>query len=67
MVHTEVVDGGDGFQIWKVPTNVLNVLNKLLWTAVKGCSSSFGVECGELLLFTIKKYACYEISQRALD
>jgi hypothetical protein len=40
VVHPWVVDGGDGLQIWRVAANILN---KQLWTADKGCSSSLGV------------------------
>jgi len=35
-----VVDGGDDLQIWKV---AVNILNKQLWTADSGWSSSLGV------------------------
>jgi hypothetical protein len=41
MVHTQVVNGGYGLQIWRV---VVNILNKQLWTADKGWSSSLEVE-----------------------
>jgi hypothetical protein len=40
MVRPQVADGGDSLQIWRVGENILN---KQLWTADKGWSSSLGV------------------------
>jgi hypothetical protein len=42
-VHPQVADGGDGFQIWRVASNILN---KQSGTADKGWSSILGVERG---------------------
>jgi hypothetical protein len=33
MAHPQVVDGGDGLQIWRISANVLN---KQVWTADEG-------------------------------
>jgi hypothetical protein len=41
MVCPQVVDGGDGLQIWRV---VVNTWNKQSQTADKGWSSSLGIE-----------------------
>jgi hypothetical protein len=43
MAHSQVVDGGEGLQIWGV---AVNILNKQLQTADKGWSSSLRVELG---------------------
>jgi hypothetical protein len=43
MVCPQVAVGGDALQVWRVAANVLN---KQLWTADKGWSSSFGVGRG---------------------
>jgi hypothetical protein len=40
MARPQVVDGGDGLQIWRV---AVNILNKQSRTADKGWHSSFGV------------------------
>jgi hypothetical protein len=40
MVWPQVVDGGDGLQIWRI---AVNILNKQSWTAERGWPSSFGV------------------------
>lgn len=39
MLHSHIVDGGEGFQMWRVAANVLN---KLSWTANKWWSPSWG-------------------------
>jgi hypothetical protein len=39
MARPQVADGGDGLQIWRVATNILN---KQSWTADMGWSSSLG-------------------------
>jgi hypothetical protein len=39
MAHHQVVDGGEGLQIWRIAVNILNKLR----TADKGWSSSLGV------------------------
>jgi hypothetical protein len=59
MVHPQVVDGGDGLQIWRIAANILN---KKSWTADKGWSSGLG-----LITPHSKKLACYEMSQRMSD
>jgi hypothetical protein len=41
MVHSEVTDGGEGLQIWRI---AVNILTKQLLAANKGWSSSFRVE-----------------------
>jgi hypothetical protein len=51
MEHTQVVDGGDGLQIWRVAANILN---KQLRTAYMGRPSSLGVGQG-LTTPTIKE------------
>jgi hypothetical protein len=43
MARPQVVNEGDGFQIWRV---VANISNKQSWTADKGWSSSMGVGRG---------------------
>jgi hypothetical protein len=43
MVHTQVADGGDGIQLWRV---TVNTLNKKPPTADKGWYSSLVVGCG---------------------
>jgi hypothetical protein len=43
MVCPQVVDGGNGLQIWRVTANILNKQSR---TADKGWSSSLGVGCG---------------------
>jgi hypothetical protein len=43
MLRPQVADGGDALQFWKV---AVNILNKQLWTADKGWSSSLGVGHG---------------------
>jgi hypothetical protein len=40
MARPQVADGGDGLQMWRTATNILN---KQSWTANKGWVSSFGV------------------------
>jgi hypothetical protein len=40
MARPKVVDGGEGLQIWRVATNILNKQSR---TADKGWSSSLGV------------------------
>jgi hypothetical protein len=40
MARPQVVDGGDGLQIWRVTANILN---KQTWMADKGWSSSLGL------------------------
>jgi hypothetical protein len=55
MVHCQVVDGGDGLQIWRVGVNIFSYQ---LWTADKGWSSIWGVGHEEV---------CYEVLQRAWD
>jgi hypothetical protein len=40
MVHPQVVDGGEGLEIWRIAADILN---KQLWTADRGRSSSLGV------------------------
>jgi hypothetical protein len=45
MAHPQVVDRGDGLQIWRV---AVNILNKQLWTADNGLSSSLGVGHGAI-------------------
>jgi hypothetical protein len=49
MVHSEVVDGGDGLQIWRMAGNTLN---KQLWTANKGVLRLGGWVVGKLLIIT---------------
>jgi hypothetical protein len=39
MMCHQVADGGDGLQIWRVDTNILNNQS---WTADRGWSSSLG-------------------------
>jgi len=39
MAHPQVADGGNGLKVWRVAANILN---KQLWTAAKGWSSSLG-------------------------
>jgi len=43
MARPRVEDGGDGLQIWRV---VSDILNKKSWTAEKGCTSSWGIRRG---------------------
>jgi hypothetical protein len=43
MAHPQVVDGGNGLQIWRVAGNILNKHSR---TADKGWSSSLGVGRG---------------------
>jgi hypothetical protein len=43
MACPQVAEGGDGLQIWRAAANILN---KQLWTAHKGWSSSLGVGRG---------------------
>jgi hypothetical protein len=43
MARTEVADGGDGFQIWRIAANILNKQSR---TADKEWSSSLGVGRG---------------------
>jgi hypothetical protein len=40
MMYPQVVDGGDGLQIWRIE---MKILNKQLWADNKGRSSSLGV------------------------
>jgi hypothetical protein len=59
MAHPWVVDGGDGFQMWRVAADVLN---RQLWPADKGYSSSLGVGRGAINFSTIKSHLitkCY--------
>jgi hypothetical protein len=49
----QVVNGGEGLQIWK---ECANVISKQLWAANKECSS-LGFEQTQLL--TAKETACY--------
>jgi hypothetical protein len=39
MARPQLADGGDSLQFWRVAANMLN---KQLWTAEKGWSSSLG-------------------------
>jgi hypothetical protein len=43
IVHPQVVDGGEGLQIWRVAANILH---KQLHVAYKGWSSNLDVACG---------------------
>jgi hypothetical protein len=43
MARPQVADGGDGLQLWRVATDILN---KQLQTAEYGLSSCLGVERG---------------------
>jgi hypothetical protein len=47
MVPPEVVDGGEGLQIWRVAANILN---KQPQTSDRGWSSNVGVGRGPILL-----------------
>jgi len=47
MVHSEVVDGGGGLQIWWMAANTLN---KQMWTANKGVLQLGGWVVGKLLI-----------------
>jgi hypothetical protein len=60
MARPQVVDGGDGLQIWRVAANVLNKQSR---TADRGWSSSLG----GLKPPTIKPLICYATFQRASD
>jgi hypothetical protein len=44
MVRPQVVDGGDGLQIWRLAANILNKQSR---TAERGWSSSLGVGRGD--------------------
>jgi hypothetical protein len=57
----QVADGGDGLQIWRVATNILNKQSR---TADNGWSSSLMSGMGLTTPYR-KKKACYEMSQRA--
>jgi hypothetical protein len=63
MVCPQVVDGGDGLQIWRI---AVNILNKQSQTANRWWSSSLGLGKG-LTTPHHKKPACYEMSQWASD
>jgi hypothetical protein len=63
MVHPQLMDGGEGLQIWKISANILN---KQLWTAERGDPPAWGLGV-ELRSPHHKKLVCYELSQRALD
>jgi hypothetical protein len=63
MAHPWVVDGGDGFQIWRVAANILN---KQSLTAKKGCFSSSEVGWG-LTTPHHKKSECYKMLCRDSD
>jgi hypothetical protein len=41
MMHPQVVDGGDGLQIWRVAANIMNKQSQA--AANKGWSPSLGV------------------------
>jgi hypothetical protein len=56
MAHPQIVDGGDGLQIWRV---VANVLNKQSWTTDNGWAQPRGLVVG-LTTPHLKKYICYE-------
>jgi hypothetical protein len=43
MAYSQVADGGDGLQIWRVAEKILNKQSR---TAVKGWYSILGVGCG---------------------
>jgi hypothetical protein len=63
MARHQVVDGGDGLQIWKV---VANILNKQTHTADKGLSSSRGVvRGGNNSSPQKKKLACYKSTTKS--
>jgi hypothetical protein len=63
MVCPQVADGGDGLQIWRVDTNILNKQSR---RADKGWSSSLEVGRGANNS-SQKKISCYENSQEASD
>jgi hypothetical protein len=63
MAGPQVADEGDGLKAWRVTENILN---KQSQTGNMRWSSSFGGLVWGSQLLTVKKLACYEMSQRAL-
>jgi hypothetical protein len=57
MVHLQVVDGGEGLQIWRV---IANILNKQTWATDRGGPPSFGLG-GGLTTRHYRKQTCYQI------
>jgi hypothetical protein len=60
--HSQVADGEEGPQIWRIAANILNKQ----WTADKGWSSSLGVRRWSTTSHRIT-VICYEMFQSALD
>jgi hypothetical protein len=58
MVHPQVMDGGDGLQIWRVAANMLN---KQSWAANKGWFSRLGGLGVEITSPHHKTWVCYEM------
>jgi hypothetical protein len=63
MARPQVADGGEGLQIWRVASNILNKQSR---TADKGWPSSLGLG-GGLTTPHLKKIVRYEMSQKASD
>jgi hypothetical protein len=63
MVHRKLADEGEGLQIWRV---AVNILNKQLQTADKGCPPAWRLGRG-LTTPHRKKETRYEMLQRALE
>jgi hypothetical protein len=64
MARSQVADGGDGLQIWRVAANVLNKQSR---TADRGWSSSLGVGRGANNPPTVNPLICHKTESTAPD